>query len=212
MQLIEEGGTELLVQSFREQLFKGLGAPLLHLINHRNKPQKKYVHTIVKACVGSTAYDPQAETERTEYLYEAVKHSGFSSRIQKEVLDHLLLSEEEYDTQQMLRLARRFAEDGNEEAKEAIRKAFQYSQGWNCFIGDEELIAIDKQNGLKRVVEEIGKKIVEEDYVESDSTYNFAIEQLGKDAVDAFFQSQSHHLYVSAYLNSVMEYRNLPLS
>jgi hypothetical protein len=198
----------LLVESFREQLFKGLGAPLLHLISHSNKPQKKYIHTIVQACVRNTAYDPQAETERTEYLYEAVKYSGFSSRIQKEVLDHLLSSEEEYDTQQMLRLARRFAEEGNEEAREAIRKSFQFSQAWNCFIGDEELIAIDKQNGLKRVVEVIGKKIVDDDYVEIDFTYNFAIEQLGEDAVDVFFRSQSHHLYVSAYLNSVMEYRN----
>jgi len=181
---------------------------LLHLVNNINHPKKMYVGSIVQACVKQTAYDPQSEMERTQYLYEVIQYSGFSAAIQKQIHMHLIASEDEENAQQMLRLVKRFADDGNLESKEAIRKVFRFSSNWNCFIGAEELICIDQIKGFQRVVGEIGKKIVEDEYYETDFIFDYAVEELGEDTVNQFFISYKDDQYANAYLNSVLDYKN----
>jgi hypothetical protein len=102
----------LLVKDFRKTLNRGLGAPLFYLIDTSNNPKRKYINPIIQACIKRTAYDPQAEGDRTEYLYEVCKQSGYENEIQRHILEHLVKSQNEYDIEQMLRLAKRFVDAG----------------------------------------------------------------------------------------------------
>jgi hypothetical protein len=190
-------------KDFRNLINRGLGSTILFLKENQNR-NRKYLKAIQYACTNNTAYDPQVEGSRAEYLWEAIQYSGYSEYLQEAVLTSLLASTQPYDIEQMLHLSRRFAENGNNSAKEIMYKTFQYNEHWNTFIGADDLILLDGTHGLLFVADAIGKKILSDNYYEDDWILSIAEEELGKDNVRICLTEGSRtNPNVKAYIDSV---------
>ncbi|AET67573.1 hypothetical protein Desor_1955 [Desulfosporosinus orientis DSM 765] len=83
-------------KDFRNLINRGLGSGILFLKENQNR-NRKYLKAIQYACVNNTAFDPQVEGSRAEYLWEAIQYSGYSEYLQNAVLTALLTSTQPYE-------------------------------------------------------------------------------------------------------------------
>jgi hypothetical protein len=105
----------------------------------------------------------------------------------------------------MIRLARLFAANGNEQARIVTRKALRYDKEWNIFIGAEEIILLEGIKGLIYVADTIGSKIISDpEYVEDDLLLKVAKKHLGEAIVsDCLAEASNINPRVDAYCKSV---------
>lgn len=176
----------MLIRRFRYDLARGLGSIILYL---RQSPTltEKHIDAIYDACIKNTAYDPQCEISREDYLWEIIQLSGTSALLQERIL-LALGTQEGWDLLQVYRLAKIFALNGNPNALTAMKKGFRYHEEWNSFIGDEEIIDAGGEQGFLFVAEQIGRKIRSSDYEEFGFLLKHAYESLGEDKVIALLE------------------------
>ncbi|WP_334078249.1 hypothetical protein [Paenibacillus sanfengchensis] len=190
------------IKQFRHDLARGLGSIILYL---KQSPtlSDKYVEAIYEACIKNTAYDPQCDISRENYLWEAIQLSKASDSLQERILRTLEsdIEEDDWDFLQVYRLAKLFALNGNPTALATMKKAFRYREGWNGFLGGEEIIEAGGEQGFLFVAEQIGKGILSSDYIADKFLLEFAYEHLGKDNVNGLLVSRKH-ANIQAFLRS----------
>jgi hypothetical protein len=179
----------VLLKQFRYDLARGLGSIILYL-KQSPKLTVKHIDAIYSACVENTAYDPQCDTSREDYLWEVVQLSQESESLQKQILRALESSIDGWDLLQVYRLAKIFTLNGNSTALTAMKRGFRYHEEWNSFIGGEEIIAAEGEQGFLFVASRIGEHILSSDYEESKFLLEFANEHLGEEKVAALLETQ----------------------
>jgi hypothetical protein len=190
-------------KEFRELIIRGLGNAIICLKANTPQENRKYLKAILYACTHNTAFDPQCEESRADYLWEAIQSSGHSRLLQEQIINTVLNENDPYSVQQIIRLAKRFGISENEKAKEFVRQALQYNENWNTFIGAGEIIELDGMQGFKHVVDVIGEKIISDNYSEDTQLLDFAKEQLGEEKVNNYLlKESSKNSKVKAYLDS----------
>lgn len=196
------------LKQFRYDLARGLGSIILYL---KQSPRltNKHMDAIYQACIKDTAYDPQCDISREEYLWEIIQLSNESEQLQERILTALESDIDGWDLLQVYRLASIFALNGHSTAGKAMKKGFRYHEDWNSFIGGEEIIAVEGEQGFLFVASRIGEQILSSDYEESKLLLEFAYERIGEEKVTALIKSQAEaniQAFVQSSLHEQEEY------
>ena len=192
---------------FRRALTLGLGRAVLLLRNHDGR---FYRDMILDACLHNRAYDPQVEGSRAEYMIDVMRESGELALFADAVLRSLSDAEHSWDTPQRFELARRLAQSGNGEAREAMYAAFE-TREFSASDVAEEFIVLDSIQGLLFVVGRIGTQLARnpaqwEDHYLLDEAGRLC----GQEAVDAALQDAAKtDANIRVYLDAVS--KNLAL-
>src|SRR5688572_14041571 len=101
------------VQEFERILKLGLGRAIPHLKTHDAAP---YRDVILHACLHNISYDPQLEGGKTLYLWELIQLTRKPEYYRGKILEALvaITDEHDYDTNQKVEMAFRFAEEGDQ--------------------------------------------------------------------------------------------------
>jgi hypothetical protein len=140
-------------EEFRQAINNGLGRTVLHIRTHSWKP---YAEAIEYVCLHNTAYDPQCEGSRAEYVYEIVRLTGEPERFAKIVAEGLLNALEYWEVAHLFDMAALFAKDGYGGVREAMLKKFGWDEERKDFLGGEQIVSVDGEKGLLLVAERIG--------------------------------------------------------
>ena len=107
----------------------------------------------------------------------------------------------------MCDLAVQFHKEGNCESKKALYNSFERNnvEGYQ-FCGQDQLIEVDGLNGLMKVAETIGKKIIEEnDWEESWRVDDFQKKNKQIAVYNELEKSGKQNKYIEAYYKSTCE-------
>lgn len=178
----------MLLKQFRYDLTRGLGSIILYL-KQSPKLTSRHIDAIFSACVKNTAYDPQCDINREDYLWEIIQLSQQSETLQERILETLENAANGWGLLQVFRLAKIFALNGNSTALAAMKRGFRYNEEWNNFIGGEEIIILEGEQGFLFTASRIGEHILSSDYEEDRALLNFAKEQLGEEKVAALLKN-----------------------
>lgn len=138
------------ISEFEAALAKGLGRPLLYVQDHNARP---YRDAILHACTHNLVYDRQCEEGRAPYLFELLHLTREPDFYREKILSALLAPAEDEDVSQMLGIVRRFAQQGDSLARQAVYSAIIQDAAENEFHDADELIELDGIEGLLFVVE-----------------------------------------------------------
>lgn len=142
---------------FKRLLRHGLGRAVLHgqaagLLPFRQE--------LWDACVENPAYDRQIEGERSAYLFDLIACSGEPEWYRRASID-LLNGPDDPDTQ-IYEIARRFAEQGDAEARQALYEAYARNQP-GCALNGDSIIRLDGEAGYRHVIELVGGTAIPRD-------------------------------------------------
>ncbi|HUO10203.1 MAG TPA: hypothetical protein VM008_17990 [Phycisphaerae bacterium] len=140
-------------EEFRKAINQGLGRAVLHIRSHSWEP---YAEAIENVCLHNTAYDPQCEGSRADYVYEIVRLTGEPERFAKIVAEGLLNAREYSEVEHLFDMAALFAKEGYGGAREAMLKKFGWDEERKDFLGGEQIVNVDGEKGLLLVAEQIG--------------------------------------------------------
>ena len=155
-------------RQFSNSLKRGTGEAYLIL---QDNPNIDFSDSIIKGAITNYAYDQQSEGSRAVYIYQFIKKVKQKDKIIKAVLTKLQLEQKDYwSLDQMCDLAVLFFKAGYKEAKTALYNRFDKNtlEGYE-FCGKQQLMEIDEINGILKVAEIVGRKILEEN--ESEDSY-----------------------------------------
>ena len=141
---------------FQRALALGLGRAVLLRRGHDGDLDRD---VILDACLHNRAYDPQVEGSRAEYMIDVIRASGKMSFFADAVLGSLADAEDDsWDTPQRFEVARRLAQSGNAQAREAMYAAFEAKEfsGRDVATG---FVVLDGVRGLLFVVSRIGMQL-----------------------------------------------------
>lgn len=174
---------------FAHALRVGLGRPYLFLRDHGGGEQ--YREPILNACLHNTAYDPQVEGDRARYMWDIIHLTDDMPFYRREILSALATSSDLWDLDQLFDLARLFAEQGDDEARQAIYRRYEQiaseeAAGLAPWCGSLQIIELDGIEGLLFVVDRVGAiALADDEFVEDDFILRSARERLGAEEVDS---------------------------
>lgn len=169
------------VVGFRKAAGHGLGRAHQWLRQFDAAP---FIEAVEHLCLHNTAYDPQCEGSRADYVYELIQLTGNPDHFAEVTVQGVLESGEHWNLYHLFHLARLFAQDGHIHARDAIYDRFVRNDGPYLFAGDEQILALDGINGLLFVLDQMGQWIKQyPEYWADNSLINQAEYELGEAAV-----------------------------
>lgn len=142
--------------AFGEELKKGTGGAFLIMRQH---PESLFAKDIYKACLNNPDFDPQCSGSRAQYLFELIEMLENKEAVKSKLIKKF--NDSKKDTlswQQLFDLMKLFAQSGNQLAKEAVYRKFQYfAYRGESSLGDREIVDLDGLQGLLFVATEKGK-------------------------------------------------------
>ena len=192
-------------RQFFNSLKRGTGEAYLIL---QGNPKIDFSDSIIKGAITNYAYDQQSEGSRAVYIYQFIKKVKQKDKIIKAVLTKLQVEKKDYwNLDQMCDLAVLFFKAGHTEAKTALYNRFDKNtlEGYE-FCGKEQLMEIDGINGILKVAEIVGKKIIEE----NDSEDSYLIDTFQKKHKDLsvyaeLAKASKKNKFIEAYHKSILE-------
>lgn len=188
---------------FRSSIRRGTGEAYLLI--------RKYAHAdfsdeIIKACLKNFAYDGQCESSRADYLFELILLSH-TTRIRAKIL-HALATEQNHTwtLTQLFDLAKLFAQQGDEQARQAIYgRFFTNPIDGADWVGYSEIIDLDGLNGLLYIADKLGKGLqTNPDDWQDDTAINyFQQNHPDVDAMQVLKQAAGTNPNIQRYLNNV---------
>lgn len=168
---------------------------------------------VLHACLHSLVYDTQSEGTRGGWLHEIVVAAGLTEAVLPRVIEALRESREEHswDTSQLYSLACAFAEDGHEDAREAVYEVHdkQYDHGPVCepWLSGLPIVEMDGVAGLLHVVNILGRCLSDkQNRWEKVFLYDEACELLGKEVVErTLLEEAAKSEDARAFLESVQK-------
>jgi hypothetical protein len=168
---------------------------------------------VLDACTHSLVFDTQCEGTRGWWLFNLLGLAGMKDVTRLKILKLLrgpregISADDDTETVcQCLELAAHYAEEGDEESRQAIYAKFDL-QEYNTapWIGRQQIVAVDGLKGLLHVVQVSGARLLREpDYWDDDSLIYEAAESLGRETVmAALTEWAGTDEQVRAYLNEV---------
>lgn len=113
------------LREFRADLASGRGRAWLAIARTRGRG---FGREIDRACLHDLAYDPQCEGSRAEWLFELAGLAGRRDSVRRQLLRSLHRREPQphsWTLLQRVELAARFAEHGDDEARDAVLEFFE---------------------------------------------------------------------------------------
>jgi hypothetical protein len=181
----------------------GLGRAVIYFLNHDARP---YYEIILDACLHNKAYDLQVEGGRAVYLKDLMRASGDQPLFEGAVVNSLSQEADAGDATQRFQLARLLAQDGNQNARRAMKEAFRDKAVSSSEVA-LEFIELDGIAGLLFVAGRIGESLKKNPRQwEDDYLLSVAGDICGREVVEiALTESAGTDSNVRAYLAAVNE-------
>lgn len=136
------------VEEFESWLRKGIGRAVLYLKTHDSKP---HLESLLNACIRNVAYDSQCESSREQYLKDLIQASGDEEFFRDGlmlVLAAEMIDTDQADLDQIIAVARMFAQRGDLPIKNSMYRALEragFELAGSCYT---DLIALDGIHAL----------------------------------------------------------------
>lgn len=168
--LYPEGEQDAVTErAFSQALRRGLGSAIRALKNSEDKTA--YRGALLRCCLRDISYDWQSEGTKGYYLYDALLASGEPEYYEGTIIKKFLSRCSNGVFYQMVAILYRFADDGNEDAKEALRSKYEYFVSKKGRLADNisvdegaqwdevvfHMMHIDGFFAFKRYAEDVGK-------------------------------------------------------
>lgn len=188
---------------FARSLRSGRGNAVLHLQTHDAAP---YRDVILNACLHCVAFDPQANGDRADYLFEIIQLTGDVAFYRDRILAALPFAfSENYDRAQLFDLVGRFAAHGDEEARTLLYTTYSDSvTDAEGAVGDNAIIELDGLQGFLFVTDALGR-LLADTTDEVDEMLVYALEERVPDADLTAIRTQAEHdqPYAAAYIERI---------
>ncbi len=145
-------------RQFFNSLKRGTGEAYLIA---KNNPTIDFSGYIIKGALHNYAYDGQSEGSRAQYVFDLISLSNKKEKIRKAILKGLATEQSDtWSLTHLFDLAKLFAQQGDNEARQAIYDRFLNNpiEG-SDWVGYSEIIELDGLNGLIFIAEKFGKHI-----------------------------------------------------
>ena len=196
------------VEDVEELIGKGLGRVISFL---QANPSKDYFDGILNACLYNNSYDPQCEGSRADYLWEIIQLTGDTVLFEEKILDGIASCDDYWSRNQLLGLARLFAENGNNRARTVLYNflnSAEYDSESNLRDCAEQIVLMDGIEGLLYVAGLLGEhlRVNEEDRWEDRHLISMTEEKFGAEKTSiALEESANKDVRVRRYLEAVAE-------
>lgn len=173
-------------EEFKRLLRHGLGRAVLYGQAHG---LLAYREELWAACVENPAFDRQMEGERSEFLFDLISCSGEPEWYRRASID--LLNGPDDPDEQIYEIVRRFAAQGDSEARKALYGAFNKNLPGSALNG-ESLIRLDGPEGYRCVIAAVGgtDNLQEEAWIRC-TLHSEAEDRIGIDLANAILEEQS---------------------
>jgi hypothetical protein len=145
-----------------DALAKGTGFPFLAISRGLVVPSPKLDRVLLDHIVHNRVYDPQCEGSRHDYLYEIVCEYSNRDTIFSEVLRHFQTMTNSDDGEyQVMAFVARMVKDGRCSLEQFVEKfeSDSVSMGSSFSMGIEEIVDLERMDGILRVARLFGKRI-----------------------------------------------------
>ena len=192
--------------AFLDRLACGFGRVILFL---RENDAAPFREAILDSCLHHRAFDQQAESYRTEYLFDIMQATGepefYAARIRQALGTHT----EDDCYGQLYELAARLARSGDEQARQAMYDRFARHAPQHETAGAEDIVALDGLDGYLFVAEQWQRHpLPEEDQWEEAWLLERLEEQTGQEETrQALERAGQDAPELAAYLAGVEEKR-----
>jgi len=143
---------------FFDSLKRGTGEAFLIA---KENPTIDFSNYVVKGALKNYAFDGQSESSRAQYIFDLYSLSDKKDRIRKAILKGLANEQEDtWSLTHLFDLAKLFAQQGDQEMKNAIYDRFcnKPIEG-SDWVGYSEILELDGLQGLIYIAEKFGKFI-----------------------------------------------------
>ena len=201
------------IAHFERSLVSGRGDIVLHLQTHDATP---YRDAILRACLHNVAYETQGNSDRADFLYDLVQLAGESQFFREHILAALPITEGHYDKDQLYELARRFAAQGDDEARHAMYAAFTDqvpvrpipgAVGFREIVteGMEAIIALDGIAGFLFIADALGAWVQSDDDASpTDWPYTIIQDQVPRAELTPLLErAATENSRIAAYFNAI---------
>lgn len=151
-----------MVELIDDELAKGTGFPFLAISSGVVAPSPKLDRILLDHIVHNRAYDPQCEGSRHDYLYEIVCEYPNRDAIFSEVLRHFqAMTDSDYGEYQVMAFVSRMVKDGRCSLEQFVEKFESYGSlmSDSFSIGIEEIVDLERMDGILRVARLFGTRI-----------------------------------------------------
>jgi len=127
----------------------------------KNNPTIDFSVYIIKGALRNYAYDGQSEGSRAQYIFDIISVSDKKEKIRKAILKGLATEQSDtWSLTHLFDLAKLFAQQGDNEARQAIYDRFLNNpiEG-SDWVGYSEILELDGLQGLIFIAEKFGKYI-----------------------------------------------------
>lgn len=198
-----------LKQQFKEAIQCGTGAAYFIMKNH---PDVDFSDIIIDAALINYAYDAQSEGSRSEYIFELLSLSNRQEKIRNAILHGLAVADEQetWALLQLFQLAKIFAEQGDEYARDVIYTRFLENKcDKSDWLGAYEIIDLDGMDGFIAIATTIGQRLQRhpEDWEDDDLISYFQLRYPAINAWEQLAKLAKTDISIKLYLDKVNESR-----
>jgi len=207
---------------FKHDFLQGLGSAILELQTCGDPA--RYGDIVLYGCLRNTTYDMQCEGDRGRYLHQAAKLAGGAEAVETAVIQrfsgrfyygHLF--------EQLASILYHFAEDGGENAREALYRKYDcllgelsrkrkfegycHSRDWFFWLC-VRLTSLGGWSAFKRIVGDVSERLLPKDaeFFFDDWFYCDAKDKFGQKRVEAYLEKQSERSpFIREYYDTAKE-------
>ena len=194
---------------FQEELEKGTGIPYILIKNETIKSSKYLDYILLENIKRNTAYDPQCEGSRAEYLYKIVSVYQNNQEIyEKVLLEFNKMSGIDFDEFQIFDFVVQMSLDKKIDKQILFDKIKFYIKEYknDDFAGISLLVENYGIEGALFVAEELGKLISQKDDAHF-NYFSFYHDCKNKDEIDLKLNESSNE-YIQLYLNKYKDVKD----
>lgn len=193
---------------FFHSLKRGTGEAYLIARDH---PTIDFSNYLIKAALTNFGYDCQSEGSRSTYVLDIISISKNKEKIRSAILKGLATEQEDtWNLVQLFELAKYYALQGDQEAKQSIYQRFLHNpiEG-SDWAGAEEIMELDGLEGLLHVAEEFGKFLVRnpDDWQDDHIVQQFQNDHPSINAWKELEKAAETNQYIRLYLDEIEKTR-----
>ena len=148
----------VLKKNFFEAAKRGTGEAYLIIRDH---PKIDFSKELIKVCIKNYAYNGQCESSRAPYLFNLIALSNKQEKIKSRIIQRLAVEDRDtWTLVQLFDLAKIFAQNGSNDAREAIYNRYLTKPvNGSDWAGYAQIVELDGLKGLFYFAEKLGRAI-----------------------------------------------------
>jgi len=196
-------------RQFYDSLKRGTGEAYLIVKNNQSIDFSTY---LVKGALKNFSYDGQSEDSRAKYIFDLSSITENKKKIRNAVLKGISTEQDDtWSLTHLFDLAKLYAEQGDEEAKQTIYERFlKDSIEGSDWVGYQEILELDGLKGLLYIAEKFGKVIEQapEDWQDDSIIRHFQEDNPKIKVIIELEKVAQTNKYIRIYLDNIEKTKN----